>query len=377
MDAPSDSLLHLLAEVCALPTAPFREAAVIAYAERFAADRPAVRLSADAHGNRLLQVGGGSGRPKRSRSAKVPRLVFVAHMDHPGFVAGAMEGKKTLRARFRGGVLREFVDGAAVRFFTPDSEVKGRVKSADADERGRATDCVVKVKGHVPPGSAGMFDLHAGRFKGKKQPRFHGRCCDDLAGVASALAMLDELAADPPKHAVAALLTRAEEDGFVGAIGSVLSPKLLKPTDRLVSIETSAAQPAAPLGGGVTVRVGDATSVFDSALTHFLTSQAKALAEEEESFKFQRALMPGGTCEATVFDAFGYQSAAACVPLGNYHNMDREKGRVAEEFIDVNDWRSMVRLFVRCARNADQIDGGFDALKQRLTARFEEHRPLL
>ena len=363
--------LDLLTEVCSLPTAPFCEGEVIAFVERFAADRPAVRLSADAMGNRLLQIGG------RSRRAKVPRLVFVAHMDHPGFVAGAMDGKKMLRARFRGGVMAGFVKDAKVRFFTPDGEVRGRVKFADADERGRATDCVVKVKGPVPEGSAGMFDLGTGRIKGKKRPRFHCRCCDDLAGVASAMAMLDELAADPPRHAVAVLLTRAEEDGFIGALGSVIAPKLLKADDRLVSIECSAAQPAAPLGGGVTVRVGDATSVFDSALTHFLTSQAKALAEEDSTFKFQRALMPGGTCEATVFDAWGYQSAAACVPLGNYHNMDREAGRLAAEFIDVNDWRSMVRLFVRCARHADRIDGGFDELKQRLTARFEEHRPLL
>lgn len=189
--------------------------------------------------------------------------------------------------------------------------------------------------------------------------------------------MLDELAADPPRHAVAVLLTRAEEDGFIGALGSVLTPKLLKPNDRVVSIECSAAQPAALLGGGVTVRVGDATSVFDSTLTHFLTAQAKALADEDSAFKFQRALMPGGTCEATVFDAWGYQSAAACVPLGNYHNMDRDAGKLAAEFIDVADWRSMVRLFIRCARNADEIDGGFTDLKARLMARFEEHRPLL
>ena len=34
--------------------------------------------------------------------------------------------------------------------------------------------------------------------------------------------------------------------------------------------------------------------------------------------------MPGGTCEATVYDVYGFTAARICVALGNYHNMDRE-----------------------------------------------------
>ena len=40
---------------------------------------------------------------------------------------------------------------------------------------------------------------------------------------------------------------------------------------------------------------------------------AEALAKEDWTFKFQRSLMPGWTCEATVSDAYGYTSAAICV----------------------------------------------------------------
>ena len=250
------------------------------------------------------------------------------------------------------------------------------------DERGRPADVVLKLaKGAaaVPAGSPGMFDLPAGRIKGKKRPRFVGRCCDDLGGVAACLAMLDDLAHDPPPHEVGVLLTRAEEDGFVGALAAVhdrSSKRLLRDDDLLVSVETSQAQPAAPMGGGVTVRVGDASSVFDSALTAFLVQQAKALADED-GFEYQRALMPGGTCEATVFHAWGYTSAAACVPLGNYHNMDTDKGTVGPESIDVGDWRSMVALFVRCARNAGSYAEASDGLKARLADRFEAQRGLL
>ena len=45
--------------------------------------------------------------------------------------------------------------------------------------------------------------------------------------------------------------------------------------------------------------------------------------------------MPGGTCEATVYDAYGYTAAAVCIPLGNYHNMDRGKKKIGPEYIDV------------------------------------------
>ena len=111
-------------------------------------------------------------------------------------------------------------------------------------------------------------------------------------------------------------------------------------------------QPYAPQGKGVIIRVGDKTSIFNSGLTYFLTQQAEALAKRDKSFKFQRALMPGGTCEATVYDVYGFTAAAVCVALGNYHNMDRDKKKIGPEYIDVGDWRSMVKLFVQVARTA-------------------------
>src|SRR4028118_1698993 len=79
--------------------------------------------------------------------------------------------------------------------------------------------------------------------------------------------------------------------------------------------------------------------------------------------RFQRALMPGGTCEATVYDAYGFKAASICVPLGNYHNMDKAKGRIGPEYIDLNDWASMVKLFVRVAREGHTHEPGMGALK--------------
>ena len=214
-----------------------------------------------------------------------------------------------------------------MRFFDGDREVVGTVL-ATAEEAGRCATADVRVRGPISVGAIGMFDVGVGRFVGK---RFHCRACDDLAGAAAALCTLVDLARKPADCDVCVLLTRGEEEGFIGAIASVLEPTLLRPTDRMISIETSAEQPVAQQGKGVVLRVGDRTSVFHSAFGRFLFDAATTLAGEDKTFRFQRALMPGGTCEGTVFDAWGYTTAAVCVALGNYHNMDRAKGRIAAE----------------------------------------------
>jgi endoglucanase len=173
------------------------------------------------------------------------------------------------------------------------------------------------------------------------------------------------------------LLTRAEEVGFVGAIAAVLRPTLLRRSDRVISIECSAEQPFARQDDGVILRVGDRMSIFDSDFMYFLNQQAKQFAKRDASFKFQRALMPGGACEGSVFNAYGYTTGAACVPLGNYHNMNRQTKTLAAEYVDVNDWKNMVKLFVYVARNAHKYEPGFIALKKRVESRFRKYARLL
>jgi endoglucanase len=219
-----------------------------------------------------------------------------------------------------------------------------------------------------------MWDQGEGRTKGGK---FYSRVCDDLAGAAAALTMLDQLARRPPQAPVAVLLTRAEEEGFIGAIAASLKPKLLRKSDRIIAIETSAMQPYAPQGKGAIIRTGDRTSIFHSGLTYFLQSQAADLAKRDKSFRFQRALMPGGTCEATVYDVYGFTAASICVALGNYHNMDVAKGKIGPEYIDLSDWGSMVKLFVQVARYGHTYEPGHKPLRTRLEARFVKLRKYL
>ncbi len=269
--------MNFLGEICSLPTAPFVEDRVIDYARRFAAER-GLRVSGDSAGNLLLEL--------RTRS-RLPRWVFAAHMDHPGMVSRRMVDSTVLEADFRGYVLAEYLKNVPVRFFSGEQEIRGVILESTPEKNSpRALRVRVKVRRSVPAGCAGMFDLGVGRVKGKY---FYSRVCDDLAGAAGALAMLHALVKRPPESPVAVLLTRAEEEGFIGAIAAVRERSLLRESDRLVAIECSAVQPAAPQGLGPIIRVGDRTSIFNSDLTYFLSQQAEALAKKDKAFRHQRA----------------------------------------------------------------------------------------
>ena len=365
--------MKILQELCSVPTAPFAEQHVVRYVERFVKARPGLRLSRDEFGNLLIGLKG---------TSKAPRWVFTAHMDHPGFVADhhprarLKAPSRLLSARFHGWVLPEFFKCEAVRFFNSDgTEVVGEVLGYElADDRKVPGTVGILTKAPVERGAPGMWDQGPGRVKGN---RFYSRVCDDLAGAAAALTMLDKLARRPPKAAVAVLLTRAEEEGFIGAIATSREPKLLRKNDRIVAIETSAEQPYAPQGNGCIVRIGDKTSVFNSALSFFITQQADALSKKDKSFKYQRALMPGGTCEATVYDVYGFVAGSICVALGNYHNMDRKRGKIAPEYIDLDDWNNMVKLFVQLARTGHEFEPRHKALKRRIEKRFNKLKSLL
>src|SRR4051794_8841053 len=113
--------LKLLTQGCSLPTAPFAERFVVEYVESFVRARRKLRLSRDRHGNLLIELPG-----KR----KSPRVVFTAHMDHPGFVAGKMLDDRTLDAAFRGWVQIDYVRGTKVRFFDGTREIAGKVITA-------------------------------------------------------------------------------------------------------------------------------------------------------------------------------------------------------------------------------------------------------
>ena len=325
--------LGILREILSAASVPFHEEAVAEAVARWGRRR-GVRVWRDEAGNVLI-------RPRR-RVAGTGAWVFAAHMDHPGFVAAGQNGRR-LRADFLGSVRKEFFSGSRVRFFSTPRYARGAIRTVRRPKGSTWPRCLVELDEalDVPAGTVGCWDLPAWRTRGT---RLASRACDDLAGTAAVVCAIDEIAAREIPANVLGLLTRAEEVGGMGAIAACRSGTIPSGA-KVVGIETSQTQPGAPLGCGVVIRVGDKMRTFDPGLTAAVTAMAEALKRRSRNFSFVRRLMPGGTCESTIYSLWGYCATALCLPLGNYHNMG-PGGRIAPERIDLGDFDCTVRLLV-------------------------------
>lgn len=355
-----------LLDLLALPTAPLNEGFVVDYIQSWAADRPAITLSQDGVGNVLLRLQRGS----RGRSP----LVLAAHMDHPGFEARRMRGDKRVEAAWLGWVHPDYFRNARVRFFSEGHWVRGTVHSvklATIRGRRRVKTAEIEVVRPVAPGSIGMWDFPDPKLRSR---RVYARGCDDIAGVAAILDALDQLSRGRKPCHVMGLLTRAEEIGFAGAIAACREGTMPR-NARVVAVETSSEIPGVRMGDGPVLRVGDLACTFSPALTAFCRLVGEDLAKKSKTsnkskgFKFQRKLMDGGTCESTVYQAWDYPATGLCLALGNYHNMDTRRKRLAPEFIHLSDYSQLVRWFVALAttqRPPEASSRELDAMISRL-----------
>lgn len=363
----------VLRQMLSLPTAPFAETAVLEYVRRVCEPLPGVSLREDRWGNLLALY--------RHRPPRRTPLVFSAHTDHPGFVAQTMRGEDRLRAAFRGWVEAPYFENARVRFWSNGRWIRGVVqkitKMAKAyrmiGRSARPEQVELRVDGPVEPNAPGMWDLPDPFERGGL---VHARGCDDIAGCAAMVALLQRLARRRARAEVHCLFTRAEEVGFIGAIGAARSGTVSRSLP-VVAIETSKALPNARQGDGAVLRVGDKTSVFSPGLTDYCNKVAMRLARRRKSFRYQRKLMDGGTCESTAFCAYGYMATGVCVPLGNYHNMNTQTQRIDCETVHLDDWKGMVDWFEALVLD----DEGFSARSPRahsgLEDRFAQWRRLL
>jgi putative aminopeptidase FrvX len=344
-----------LDQLTSLPTAPGREDRVMQWVRGWVSRRPDLVATGDVHGNLLVRQ-----RGRRRR----PMVVAVAHTDHPGFVVEAQDGR-SVAVEFRGGVRHEYFADARVELFDrQDRAHRGSLTRFD-HERGRG-EVVLDRTADLAPGDIGRWLF--GATRGGVGTRFVlAPACDDLAGAAACLAALDRARGDASSRHFAVLLTRAEEVGFVGAIGACRDGTV--PSDaRILSIECSRSFPDSPLGGGPVVRVGDRSSVFDHRLTNLVSEAAEA-----SGLDHQRRLMSGGSCEATAFIAYGFQATGLCLPLGNYHNMGHldevERGRglatPLPEVVSLADFDGLVRLLGVASAALDRDWGLRDRLEER------------
>jgi len=352
MDPTIDTLfLDAARALMTQPAAPYFEERTRAAALEFCG-RHGLATRLDRFGNLLVECGGDeAARP----------IVLAAHLDHPGFVVEAGEPEAEWRATFLGGVPKEHILPGVPVLLLP-GQVPGVV--ARVVEAEKKVVCLRPSSGGTPdvPFTHAVWDLPAFQLDGD---RLTGRACDDLVGCAVALAVLAMLKRQGVKGRFIAVLARAEEVGFQGAL-MVAEERAIPESSLVISLETSKEMPPIAMGRGVILRVGDRSSIFDSAATRFLAEVAADMAKAG-AFPHQRALMSGGTCEATAYQEYGLRSAAVCVALGNYHNCGAEN-TIQAEYVSLADVVSMGALLLEaCRRHAE-----FEALAGRLRGRLEK-----
>ena len=345
-------------EICELagrlmrhPAVPYHEHNVRDEVERICLEH-GLRCRRDDFGNLLVSL--------RTATAVRP-LVLAAHLDHPGFEITRQLSDARWLAKFRGGVGDSYF-----RPGTPIRLLPGGVAAKLGFRKG--TERIFEVRSTRTRGSTPVFAVWELEDFTLHKGRIYGRACDDLVGVASVLATLIELKRLKARVNVIAAISRAEEVGFHGAL-ALGANRGLPSNSLVVSLETSRELPGVKMGQGVILRVGDCTSIFDSKATRFFAEVAAGTKLDGRPFPFQRGLMAGGTCEATAYQELGFQTAAVCVALGNYHNCG-PANRIRAEFVDVEDVRGMVELLVTAARQMSR----FEELVARLPRRLDKMR---
>jgi endoglucanase len=188
------------------------------------------------------------------------------------------------------------------------------------------------------------------------------------------LALLQRLSKKRLRAETYCLFTRAEEVGFIGAIGAAKS-RSVDPSLPIIAIEMSKELPGAQVGGGPILRVGDRMSIFTPEVTAFCGRVAENLARRRK-FGFQRKLMDGGACESTAYVAYGYRATGVCLALGNYHNMDAVRGRIAPEYISLADWQRMTDWFEALVTEERGSDDDGARLRRELDRTFASHESL-
>lgn len=359
----------ILKELTALPTAAGLEYRVIEWIERWAEGRKTITLARDTFGNITI---------KRRGARSTKPIYITAHMDHPAFaVTDVHPGGRCVQAEFRGGVHDDYFKGSPVYLHHGSNKpVRGEIISLDR-KRTRELRQLVTVQFKRParcsPGDLMTWALPKPRVvKGM----LRAPACDDLAAVAAAICAYERMLAKPKGLGdVRLLFTRAEEVGFIGAIAACKAGTIPKGAT-LVCLENSKSMAESPIGAGPIIRVGDRTSIFDPTLTARLVAVAESLSKQNKRFKYQRKLMPGGTCESTAFRLYGYLSSCICLPLGNYHNMDEEAGTIAPESIAMADYHLSITLLQAVGRTLNQTHAEGD-LVARLDHLFERERHLI
>lgn len=338
-------VVRILERLAREPTTSYHEERVRTEAAALARAAGA-RARLDASGNLVLSP------PGRRRGTPV---WLVAHMDHPGVeIVGRREAVllgNLAPSYFRKGTrLRFYHDGqpvpARVVRYSPTT-FRFRLAPSPEVDRLRRRDM-------------GVFELEDFAVR---RGLVHARQLDDLAGSSVSLAAIVRACRDRRMN-LHALLTRAEEEGFVGTLAAIKDEEIPK-NAIIVNVEASKAIPGVEIGGGPVIRVGDRRKSFDSQAESLLLAARSRL---PKSKPVQRWLMSGGTCEATPWGLQGWRATGVAIPLGNYHNQG-PRNRLEPEIVSAKDLATAVDLIELAARDAGAAER-WEAATRRVLDRY-------
>ncbi len=379
----------LLLDILNQPTAPFREHRVLATAAKHLR-RAGVPHFPDPHGNLVVGVESRQAYWRLIRAQGTnPVRVLVAHADHPGFHGLRWLNDNTLLAKWHGGSPIRHLRSSRVWLADGGGFVgHGELLRATILPSRHAIDTLT-VRVHDLPDQHGDARSLFGGFafrspvwqSGKK---LYTKAADDLVGVYAVVSTAVQLFRKRQRSPMPflGLLTRGEEVGFIGAIGH-LELGWLQRARRpvvVVSLETSRTLPAAHIGRGPVVRLGDRRTVFDPAYSQALA----AVAERTLPGRHQRRIMDGGSCEATAAIAWGLPAIGISVPLGNYHNQGLEGGPdcrgpngPAPEFVHLDDVEGLRQLCMGLFEDDTDWVHPWRTVHRRLRANFRQYRKFL
>ena len=344
--------LDYLSRLGSNPATAFREERVASTVKTILGDI-GVRFEQDKFGNIISKIPG--------TDPTANPLAVVAHMDHPGFEITGTHPDGHVATAMGGVPASSFEPGVRLQVLLPDgSRVNGKTAGKYGEVNDRQILVILDEPQDLEPPVPVVFDLVDYELDGDM---IRMRAVDDLAGCGSILAMIAQLAEDRSAPGdVYGVFTRAEEVGLVGA-RLMAESGTLPPETLIISVESSRTLPGAEQGGGPVIRVGDAGFTFTADAESALIRAHETLKERDSGFKCQRQLMSGGTCEASAFAVFGYQTTGIAFPLGNYHNGAPE-GRIEAEYIHIHDYLGGVELLTEAARRVS--DRTNTAFRQRL-----------
>ena len=292
-----------------------------------------------------------------------PVRIFIAHMDHPGFHGLSWKEPQELEIKWHGGSPTQHLEGARVWIAGASGWIgEGRLKNPQLTPSKKALDTAtvflpVETCEKISQGKLRLSSLYGGfSFRSpwwQEDKLIYTKAADDLVGSFAIASIALELWGKKRRSQSAppflGLLTRAEEVGFIGALGH-LNLGWMRSSQRqivCISLETSRTLPGAEIGKGPVVRLGDRFTVFSSGSLQVLSK----VAQLNLANNHQRRIMDGGTCEASATSVFGYNSIGISIPLGNYHNQNFEGGSdsgllhgPAPEFVHTDDIEGLLKL---------------------------------